>query len=287
MKGLLSIITPVGPGALAYLPAAAASVAGQELPVGWAVEWLIQHDGGTVPELERVLPAVGVRLSLGANRRGGPATTRNMALGRARGSLVKVLDADDRLTAGALARDIAGLTCCRARWAVSSAVDVWPDGTTARSDADPAPGQLPAGALLAHWEAHDFRLPVHPATLCAETALVVMLGGWTALPSSEDTGLVLALDAVSAGWFTPEVGLLYRKSDGQMTASAGHVDPAERSARLALVGRRARLLRAARPAWTAHPDQQERTSRRTGRPVDARCRPAARQAWTRSSAGSV
>jgi hypothetical protein len=47
---------------------------------------------------------------------------------------------------------------------------------------------------------------------------------------------------VSRGWFTPEVGLLYRKRDGQATGQAAHVDPAERAARMAVAEARARAL---------------------------------------------
>jgi hypothetical protein len=63
-----------------------------------------------------------------------------------------------------------------------------------------------------------------------------------ALPASEDTGLVLALDAVSRGWFTAETGLLYRKWPGQVTSQAAHVDKGERQARMAVVEARARVL---------------------------------------------
>jgi hypothetical protein len=70
----------------------------------------------------------------------------------------------------------------------------------------------------------------------------VALGGWMALPASEDTGLLLALNSVSRGWFSREVGLLYRKWDGQMTGQASHVDPEERAARMAVVEERARAL---------------------------------------------
>lgn len=63
-----------------------------------------------------------------------------------------------------------------------------------------------------------------------------------ALPASEDTGLLLALDAVSQGWFTAEVGLLYRKWHGQVTAAAAHVDETELAARIALVHARALAL---------------------------------------------
>jgi hypothetical protein len=68
------------------------------------------------------------------------------------------------------------------------------------------------------------------------------LGGWMALPASEDTGLLLALDAVSRGWFSAEAGLLYRKWEGQVTGQASHVDPVERTARMAVAETRARAL---------------------------------------------
>ena len=82
----------------------------------------------------------------------------------------------------------------------------------------------------------------HPATLFVRRDLLVALGGWMALPASEDTGLLLALNAVSRGWFSQEVGLLYRKWEGQATGQAAHVDPAEREARMAVVEARARAL---------------------------------------------
>ena len=37
-----------------------------------------------------------------------------------------------------------------------------------------------------------------------------------------DTGLMLALDAVSRGWFIRDVGLLYREWPGQVTNHATH-----------------------------------------------------------------
>ena len=63
-----------------------------------------------------------------------------------------------------------------------------------------------------------------------------------ALPASEDTGLLLALDTVSRGWFTSEAGLRYRKWPGQSTAQATHTDSTERDARMAIVEARSRAL---------------------------------------------
>lgn len=72
--------------------------------------------------------------------------------------------------------------------------------------------------------------------------LLVMLGGWMALPASEDTGLLLALNAISTGYFISEPGLLYRKWPGQATASAEHSDPSELRARQNLIDVRTRAL---------------------------------------------
>ena len=65
--------------------------------------------------------------------------------------------------------------------------------------------------------------------------LVMALGGWMALPASGDTGLLLAANAISTGYFITEVGLLYRKWPGQMTSQAVHTDETEWPARMAII----------------------------------------------------
>jgi hypothetical protein len=161
---------------------------------------------------------------------------------------VKVLDADDQLTPGALARDLAALEGDPAiGWATSRVLDFMPDGSTTGFPGDPADGPIERGDVLAYWKANGFRAQVHPATLCVRRELLLALGGWMALPASEDTGLLLALNQVSRGWFSEEVGLLYRKWEGQVTGQAAHVDPGEREARMAVVEARARAL--AYVAW--------------------------------------
>jgi hypothetical protein len=127
-------------------------------------------------------------------------------------------------------------------WATSRVLDHLPDGSTVGFPGDPDHGPIERGAVLDHWTANDFRAPVHPATLFVRRDLLVALGGWMALPASEDTGLLLALNSVSRGWFSAEVGLLYRKWEGQVTGQAAHVDAAERRARMAVVEARARAL---------------------------------------------
>jgi hypothetical protein len=72
--------------------------------------------------------------------------------------------------------------------------------------------------------------------------LIMALGGWMALPASGDTGLLLAANAISPGYFISEVGLLYRKWPGQMTSQADHTDEVEWPARMSIIEARANAL---------------------------------------------
>ncbi len=244
MSRLVSIVTAVHAPSAPFLAEAYASLCAQELPHGWEWRWVVQEDGRTgavrphVPDDPRVVFRQGRE-----GRQAGPGVARTMALADADGPYVKVLDADDRLAPGALARDLAALEADPGLgWATSRVLDLLPDGTTAGFPGDPEHGPVERGAVLDFWKANGFRAQVHPATLLVRRDLLLALGGWMALPASEDTGLLLALDSVSRGWFSSEVGLLYRKWEGQVTGHASHVEPAEREARMAVVEARARAL---------------------------------------------
>ncbi|MFF5186687.1 glycosyltransferase family 2 protein [Streptomyces sp. NPDC000345] len=235
------VVTAVHAPSARYLPEAWTSLREQELPEGWEWHWVIQEDGTT----DAVAPYVpdDPRVTFRQGRPGGPGVARTVALAHAEGAYVKILDADDRLTPGALARDLAALEGDPGLgWATSRVLDLLPDGSTVGFPGDPAGGPIERGAVLDHWKANGFLAQVHPASLFVRRDLLAALGGWMALPASEDTGLLLALNAVSRGWFTPEAGLLYRKWAGQATGQAAHVDPVEREARMAVVEARARAL---------------------------------------------
>ncbi|WP_432003159.1 glycosyltransferase family 2 protein [Streptomyces sioyaensis] len=241
MRRRIIVVTAVHAPSAHFLPEAYRSLRRQELPEGWEWQWVIQEDGRSdevashVPDDERVIFRQG--------RPGGPGVARTIALAHAEGEYLKVLDADDQLPPGTLARDLAALESDRSLgWATSRAVDLLPDGSTAGFPGDPEPGPIERGAVLDFWKANGFRAQVHPATLFMRRDLVLALGGWMALPASEDTGLLLALNATSRGWFTPEVGLLYRKWPGQATGQPSHTETAERAARMAVVEARARQL---------------------------------------------
>ncbi|TLS43934.1 glycosyltransferase family 2 protein [Streptomyces montanus] len=241
MSRRIIIVTAVHTPSAPFLPEAYKSLCDQELPDGWEWHWLIQEDG----ETDDVAPHVpdDHRVTFRQGRPGGPGVARTIALAHADGEYVKVLDADDQLAPGALARDLAVLEGDRTiAWATSRVLDFMPDGSTVGFPGDPDDGPIECGAVLDYWKANGFRAQVHPATLFVRRDLLLALGGWMALPASEDTGLLLALNSVSRGWFSKEVGLLYRKWEGQATGQAAHVDTAERDARMAVVEARARAL---------------------------------------------
>ncbi|MGV4981655.1 glycosyltransferase [Streptomyces sp. NRAIS4] len=242
MTRRVTVVTAVHGPSARFLPDAYASLREQRLPGGWEWEWVIQEDG-TTDKVRPYVPRRDPRVSFGQGRPGGPGVARTIALARAGGTYVKVLDADDRLTPGALARDLAVLEADPAvGWTTSRALDLLPDGSTTALPGDPDEGPLDRGTVLDHWKRNDYRVPVHPATLCVRRRLLTALGGWMALPASEDTGLLLALGAVSRGWFCAQPGLLYRKWEGQVTRQAFHAEPVEREARTAVVEARARAL---------------------------------------------
>ena len=243
----LSIITPVYSGGDEFLIDAYRSLRDQQLPTGWEWEWIVQEDGTTGYPLRR-LPR-DPRITPGCGRAGRACMARTAALSRASGSLVRTLDADDLLTPGALARDIAVLTeHPELGWTACAALDLHPDGTLTGVDTDPPGGRLALGSLFASYTTR--RLAILGTTLCVRRDLVLALGGWPALPSSEDVGLMLALDAVAPGWFITEVGAHYRKHPAQSTQAAAFHDPQEATAKRAIITERVNALR--RLGWSTH-----------------------------------
>lgn len=246
MTHVVSVVTAVHGPSVGYLPEAYASLRDQDMPVGWDWQWLVGEDG-TTGEARAVLPD-DERVSLGTGRRMGQGVARTYALARATGELVRVLDSDDVLAPGALAREIEVLTShADVGWTTCRVLDLFPDGSAVGLDGEPDPGVLRRGRILDYWLTHDYRAPVHPASLCIRRGLLLNLGGWMALPAGEDTGLLLAAAAVSDGWFIAEPGLYYRRWPGQVTADPAHTDPAEWTARNAVIAARALSLAEAYP----------------------------------------
>lgn len=239
---MLSIVTPSYKPVRDQLLEAYDSVRSQKLPHGWELEWIIQEDGDT-GAVKEILPGNSI-VKFDTGRRGGVALTRNLALARSKGELVKNLDQDDILTADVLARDIDVLSSDPiVQWTTSRVLDLFPDGSTVGFDSDPAPGRIEPGFVLDHWRSHNYRLPVHPTTICIRRELVTALGGWMGIPGSDDTGMLVPASVVSYGYFHSEVGLLYRKWPGQETARSGHYAAGEWNLRMHLIEERAEAVR--------------------------------------------
>jgi glycosyltransferase involved in cell wall biosynthesis len=239
---VLSIITPTLPSRGEHLATAWSSLRDQEFAGSTRWEWLVQLDGPG--ELDTSWAGADDRISFERNeRRYGPAISRNLALARSSGKFIKVLDADDQLTPGQLQRELSVLAHnSEVTWVTSRVEDLLPDGSRLGFPNDPPEGIIPIGAVASHWRSHNFRAQVHPATLCIRRECIVELGGWMALPASEDTGLLLALNSRWPGYFLADAGLVYRKWDGQMTADPEFIANDATAKRMRLIDERIRLM---------------------------------------------
>lgn len=251
MNKVISVITAVHAPGVKYLHEAYESLSNQELPDGWRWEWIVQEDG-ELDVVKNALPR-DPRISYGCGRIGGPGVARTVALARVTGELVRNLDADDRLLPGALARDIEILERYPGiGWTTTKVLDLLPDGSIKEWPyGDPEEGVIPLNWVLTFWRDNNWLLPVHPTTLCIRRNLLVALGGWMALISGEDTGLVIAANVISQGYFIREPSILYRKHPDQVTAQPYHVEPVDLDARRRLITARAEalgaVLRASQP----------------------------------------
>ncbi|OLT48979.1 hypothetical protein BJF85_11065 [Saccharomonospora sp. CUA-673] len=211
---MLSVITAAYAPKAAFLAETAESLADQKLPDDWEFEWLVQEDGAE-PALESVVGRVaGVRYAANGTQ-AGIAGTRNLALARARGELVRVLDHDDVLLDGALANPLTRLADEPALgWVMTAAGEIDETGVRSGGAAPARTGSVPRGTVGAVTDVGGSWSQMC-AGLTARTDLVRALGGWMAAPRSEDVGLMTALAELSDGYVDDEVGWLYRRHRAQ------------------------------------------------------------------------
>ncbi len=247
----VDVITAVHAAYARFLPFAWASLREQSYR-DWT--WLVQLDGPQAEVLDALSRCGALReprVRVAANgTHDGPATTRNIALGGASAPLVHSLDADDELEPDALALLVEALqTHPTAGFAVGHVRDLLVTGEL-REHRLPVPaGVLPRGVLLTEWMTNpgEYRLPVHPAAVMWRRSLLLSVGAWSALHGMEDTGLLMAASATSAGVLLKEPTLRYRKHPGQRSAQESKFSGG--GAQIALVRQRAAVLGAG-PAWS-------------------------------------
>jgi glycosyltransferase involved in cell wall biosynthesis len=103
MARIVSILTAAFTPIADYFADTLVSVAGQFAPAGWGIEWIVQEDGES-PRLREIVDTVPFGCYAANNARLGIAATRNLALSRATGEIVQMLDHDDILLPLAIAR---------------------------------------------------------------------------------------------------------------------------------------------------------------------------------------
>ena len=225
----MSIITAAFAPSADYLNETINGVKEQELPPGWELEWIIQEDGaspslaGRFAGLDYVrYEASGVQL--------GIAASRNLALSRATGVLIQVLDQDDVPLPGALASLIPLFDSAPVHWAVGQADDLMPDGRRIEWESALPYGTIAAGTVNAWAESHEANWPIHCAGLMLRTTAVRAVGGWVGLPADEDVSMFAALSEISDGHNFDGITWLYRQHPHQVTRTqhTEHISAASR-----------------------------------------------------------
>jgi glycosyltransferase involved in cell wall biosynthesis len=214
---LISVLTPAHAGRAEYLTEAGRSLREQEMPSGWTLEWIVQEDGPG----EDLKPAVEGFDFVHYDTNGeklGIATTRNLALSRARGEYVFVLDSDDMLLPRALAIAIKAFeTHPEIHWVSAQAYDLMPDGTRVEFEPLITPGYVEVG-VVGDYRAATGRYAFHQGGMMLRTAITRAVGGWVASPRAEDGAFLAAVAALTPGWFTPETIWLVRMHPGKTTS---------------------------------------------------------------------
>jgi glycosyltransferase involved in cell wall biosynthesis len=233
MTRRISIITAAYAPLADYFAETIRSVSEQELPGRWELEWLIQEDG-EVPHLAGVVAGVpNVRYS--ANKaHTGIAATRNLALTRATGDVVQVLDHDDILLPGALAQLLPRFDDTSITWVVGQADDLLPDGSRREYESALPFGVVPAGAVNTWAMDHNGNWPIHCAGLLLRTHLVRAFGGWGGTPVDDDIIMFSALSECLDGYNDPATTWLYRIHKRQTSKSATWRERSNDGRRIAL-----------------------------------------------------
>lgn len=259
MTRRVSIITAAYAPLSDYFKATIESVASQELPDGWELEWLVQEDGDH-PGLEGMVAGVpGIKYAANGTHTGISAT-RNLALTRATGDIVQVLDHDDVLLPGALSTLLPRFEDPSIHWVVGQADDLLPDGTRREYESALPFGRVPAGTVNTWAIEHSGNWPIHCAGLLMRAPLVRACGGWGGVPVDDDIVMLAALSEIADGYNDPATTWLYRIHERQTHKSAQWRERSSDGRRIAL--QRVQAIRATgltltHPAATTSPESIE------------------------------
>jgi len=212
---LVSILTPLHQPILAHLHQTVRSVTDQQLPPGWSAEWIVQEDGFADPTHADILAGSGASYQANGSHL-GVAATRNIALSRARGRLVQVLDHDDYLLPHALATLLPHFDDPATHWAVGQADDLHDDGTRTPWQPQLPFGPLQPGVVNSDALDHGGNWAIHCAGLMLRTEVLRALGGWVASWGDDDIAMFAGFSEVTQGYHEPTVTWLYRQHPHQL-----------------------------------------------------------------------
>ena len=252
----VSIITPLYRPEPEHLTETIRGVTEQRLPGGWSIEWVIQEDGPdtTREDLLADVPAVSYQAN-GSHL--GVAATRNIALSRASGELVQVLDQDDYLLPNAVATLIPHFQNPAIHWAISQADDLNENGTRTSWPSALPHGEISPGVANSDAIEREGNWSIHCAGLMIRTAVLRALGGWVASWGDDDIVMFAGLSEITKGYNDPSVTWLYRQHAGQLHRTPESQARSARGRQVALD--RVAAIRAVGATLTTHSFVEEPT----------------------------
>ena len=211
----VSIITPLFQPNPEHLRETIRGVAEQGLPDDWNLVWVIQEDGPECTASD-VLSDHGWITYEANGSHLGVAATRNIALTRATGELVQVLDQDDYLLPDALATLIPRFSDPATHWAIAQADDLHEDGSRTSWPSALPFGKVPPGLANSNAIERDGNWQVHCAGLMLRTQVLRALGGWITGWGDDDIIMFAGLSAITQGYNDPAITWLYRQHAEQL-----------------------------------------------------------------------
>lgn len=211
----VSIITPLYQPEPEHLAETITGVTEQQLPSNWSIEWVVQEDGPQTTRHDLLAGIPGVSYEANGSHL-GVAATRNIALSRASGELVQVLDQDDYLLPDAIATLIPRFDDPAIHWAVGQADDLHEDGTRTSWPSALPLGELPPGLANSDAIERKGNWSIHCAGLMIRTAVLRALGGWVASWGDDDVVMFAGLSEITTGYNEPTITWLYRQHAGQL-----------------------------------------------------------------------
>lgn len=179
---------------------------------GLRLEWTTVIDGpGHLPPCIQIADNV-IRLP----SRSGVSSARNTALSAAQAPWVFPLDSDDMVFADGLFSLYSSAVASGCGWAAGNRLLTGGARTPHWFESSRlwAPGEL-----AEHWSAP---FAFHPNSVILMRSAALQVGGWPAVPASEDMGLILALSELSSGLSDPAAVTAYRVWSEQAVADPSY-----------------------------------------------------------------